>query len=147
MVFGYEPTAIKYLEQCKKVTKIITDVRNLPYIPYSGGTYFPDIMAISNTRQLIEVKSTYTFMNGFDSLIYKSAAATKYMKNHGGNFWVFIVDKDSILHKIKNPSCAEDFLSVLQELSPQLATLFQKKGPLQEDKYHQHTTKDGHLYT
>lgn len=103
-VQGDEPFALNHLIQIEKLNEddIITARNNVPDIWYMNKgnklcRYFVDIYIPSQNR-CIEVKSTFTLMNNFDTVYLKQEAMT----NAGYNFelWVYDAKKNRIGYEI-----------------------------------------------
>lgn len=107
---GYEPRAIKVLNQMNNVEEIVSGVRELPVIRYNAKDgkrrrYYPDLLVrTGKCEHLIEVKSLWTLKE--ESVIRKAKAATEYMRELGGHYWIFLFTKHG-LTKLKDPTASD----------------------------------------
>lgn len=80
-VQGYEHHAIKWLEERKPVTSIVSSIPRIPYEYDGNRVYLPDILATSKGKHhIIEVKSSWTLALDMHRVVAKCIAATKYAK-------------------------------------------------------------------
>ena len=97
MVRGYEPKALKYLEDNKYTEdSIIINLKLMPKIWYNEDNikhrYYPDIY-IPKENLIIEVKSTFTYNRHLGKNLLKRQACL----DAGYNFEFMIFDKDGNL--------------------------------------------------
>lgn len=119
-VLGYEHHAIKWLDQ-DTVQDITTSSIRLPKIQYVHGKvkhkYLPDIGVTKQdgTKHLIEVKSRWTLSQQIKAVAAKCSAATDYMEQRGGTFWLFYYTNKLRLIRVKNPRALADIKWLLSE--------------------------------
>lgn len=77
-VLGYEPQALDYMTKKLNIEpKNILNGKKVPVIRYSNKRrYYPDFY-IKNENRLVEVKSTYTLLEGLNELKLKHIASIK----------------------------------------------------------------------
>lgn len=125
IVVGYEHHALRMFDKKHNVIRLESRSSHLPRISYRENDkirkYYPDFAVYtSETRTLVEVKSSYTLCIDIENLARKCKAATRFMQKRGWNFQLVLVNAQKKYVRIcNNPMTVEDIVKSFSKYLPE----------------------------